>query len=182
MVSERRVRLLGLCGGLVLLLAAALAFAMAGWTQAYRGLSANQIVATVHSELVPGAPKTMQVVYTPIVNGKTGHAQVFTVKGDEWQLRGDVVTWQDWLNILGLRANYRITGLSGYYEDTRDNKSRAATTYDLNHAPDAVSRFVHDHPGLMPLAHVTSSSVRMLPGPGTYQVYISSAGYWAAQS
>jgi hypothetical protein len=182
MVSEHRVRLFGVCGGLALLLTAALVCSMAGWAQTYHGLGSNQIVATVHSELVPGAPNTMQVVFTPVVNGKAGRAQVFTVKGDEWQLRGEVVTWQDWLNILGLRANYRFTGLSGYYEDTSDSTSSPATAYDLSSAHDAVNRLVHDHPGLMPLARLTSSSVRMLPGPATYQIYISSAGYWAAQS
>jgi hypothetical protein len=182
MVSENRVRLLGPCGGLVLILVAVMTFAMAGWAQTYRGLSSNQLVATIHSQLVPGTPQNMQVVFTPIVNGKAGHAQVFNVKGDEWQLRGEVVTWQDWLNILDLRADYRITGLAGYYEDASDGRTKPITTYELSDAHDTVSRLVHNYPGLMPLARITSSSVRMLPGPATYQVYLSSAGYWAAQT
>ena len=180
--AQHRVPFATFGNGLVLLVLGVIVFAAAGWAQTYRSLTHNQLVATVRAVPVPGKAQTMQVVYTPITDGKSEQARVFTVAGDEWQLSGNVITWQDWLNILGVGTGYRITQLSGYYENANDYGTKPVTTFDLNASGDSVSRFQRDHPNLMPFVHVTGGNgLRMLPGAATYQVYLSPTGYWAAQ-
>ncbi len=183
MLTERRARVFRLLGGPAILLAALAVFAVAGWAQTYRALIRNQLVATVTAVPVPGKAQTMQVVFTPMLDGKSGRAKTFTIRGDEWQLGGDVVTWQDWLNILGVHTGYRITQLDGYYENPNDYKTRPVTRYDLGSAHDTVSEFQHQHANLMAFVRTThGNGVRMLPSPAIYQVYLSTSGYWAAQS
>lgn len=183
MAFQRRIQLVGPCGGLALMLAALTLLAVAGWTQTYCGLHGIQIVATVHAAPVPGSPQAMQVVFTPVTDGKPGRAQTYYVRGDEWQLGAQIVAWQDWLNILGLHASYRITSLTGYYVEARGRAGQQVTTYDLGSAHGTMSRLLHDHPDLMPFARIAAgNAVRMLPGPATYNVYLSASGSWAAQS
>jgi hypothetical protein len=181
-ISSRHLRLLAPCVGLAVLLLSCGVLVAAGWAQTYRALGRERLVATVQATAVPGVRQTMQVVLTPVTDGKEGRAQVFTVKGDEWQLSADIITWQDWLNILGLRDDYRLTALSGYFEAAHDRQMQSATTYDLSGSHDVVSRFVHHHPDSAPLLHMTTGvAVRMLPSAATYQVYLSPTGGWTAQ-
>ena len=168
--------------GIILLLVGLAVFAVAGWAQTYRALTFNQLVATIHAAPVPGQAQTMQVVYTPVVDGKKGTSQIFTIKGDEWLLGGDVIKWQDWLNILGVHTGYRITRIMGYFEDANDYKTKQVSAYNLNNSKDTVTQFLHDHSNLMPFVRATyGNDVRMLPDPtATYQVWVSTSGYWAA--
>ncbi len=183
MVAGRRIRIGRLCGGLVLAGAAVAVLAVDGWTQSYHDLAQDQLVAMVHADPVPGLEQTMQVVFTPVTDGKAGQSHTFTVKGDEWLLSGDVLSWQDWLNILGLRADYRITTLAGYYENAADYANKPVTAYRLDGSPDKVSRFLRQHTSLVPFVRVHSGNgVRMLPSTATYRVYLSASGFWTAQS
>ena len=183
MLWERRVQWAAPCCGLALMIVSLAVAGLAGWTQSYRSLADGQLVATVQATVVPGAPETMQVVFSPVVNDKVGYPQIFTIKGDEWQLSADIVTWQNWLNILGLHADYRFTSLSGYYEGGNEHNTKPTTSYTLGESHDTMSRFIQYHRDLAPLLRVTGGDeVRMLPGPFTYLVYLSTSGGWTAQS
>ena len=183
MLRERRTDLTAPCCGLALMIVSLAVFGLAGWAQSYRSLADGQLVATVQATVVPGAPETMQVVFSPVVDDKVGYPLIYTITGDEWQLSADIVTWQNWLNILGLHADYRFTSLSGYYEGGNAHDAKPVTSYTLSESRDTVSRFIQHHHDLAPLLRVTSGNeVRMLPGPFTYLVYLSTSGGWTAQS
>jgi hypothetical protein len=183
-LRERRIRIFRIGGGLLLLLLGLAVFAVAGWAQTYQALTSRVLVATVRATPLSGQSQTMTVVYTPVINGTAGQAQTFTIKGDEWLLGGDIIKWSDWVNLLGVHTGYRITRLMGYYQDANDYRTKKVSAYDLASAHDTVSTFLHDHPKLMPFVQATyGNDVRMPPNPRiTYQVYLSTSGYWAAQA
>jgi hypothetical protein len=180
---ERRFRIFRIGSSVILVVAGLCVFAIAGWAQTYRALTKNELVATIHAVPVPGQPQTMQVIYTPVTGGTSGQPQSFTVSGDEWQLGGDVIKWQDWLNILGVHTGYRVTRLMGYFEDANDYRTKRVSAYNLSNSHDTVSKFLHDHTNLMPFVRATyGNDVRMLPdAAATYQIYLSTSGYWAAR-
>jgi hypothetical protein len=126
----------------------------------------------------------MTVTYTPITNGQPGTSQTFTVYGDQWQLGGDIIKWQDWVNILGVQTGYRVTRLMGYYNDATDYRSKPISAYDLDGGTDRLQQFIHDHPNVTPFVRATyGNDVRMQPDPtATYNVYVSTSGYWTAQA
>lgn len=180
---HRRVRPLRLGGGLILLLLALVVVAVAGWAQTYRTLTHNELVATVRAVPANGQRQTMLVTYTPVQDGKPGTPATYTVRGDEWLLGGDIIKWQDYLNILGVHTGYRTTRLMGYYEDPNDYKIKPVTAYNLVRGPDTVQTFLRDHPEWVPFVRATyGNDVRMLPdAQQTYQVFVSTSGYWTVR-
>jgi hypothetical protein len=176
----RGLRLLRLGGGLVLLLIGLLAFAVAGWAQTYRALTRAELVAYVRAVPIMGQQQTMRVTMTPVQNGTPGAAQTYVVHGDQWELGGDVIKWQDYVNILGLHTGYRLTRLDGYYDDAHDYQHKPLTFIDLAGHQDAVGQFVHDHQALLPFVRaIYHNAVAAPPDPhATYRVYLSTSGYW----
>jgi len=179
---ERRFHFFRLSSGLVLLLIGLLVLAIAGWAQTYRALTHNEWVADIHA--VPTGSQTMQVTYTPVSNGGTlGRPQTYTVLGDEWMLGGDVIKWQNWVNILGVDTGYRVTRLIGYYDNPKDYKTKVVSAYTLDGGSDTLQQFLRDHPNLVPFVRATyGNDVRMYPNAAaTYQVFVSTSGYWTAR-
>jgi hypothetical protein len=179
---ERRFHFFHMSSGLVLLLFGLLVLAIAGWAQTYRALTHNEWVADIHA--VPTRSQTMQVTYTPVTNGGTmGTPQTYTVLGDEWTLGGDVIKWQDWVNILGVDTGYRVTRLMGYYDNPNDYKTKVVSAYTLDGGNDTMQQFLRDHQNLVPFVRATyGNDVRMYPNAtATYQVFVSTSGYWTAQ-
>lgn len=180
MVRDRRLRVLRLGGGLVLLLIGLLVFAVAGWAQTYRTLTRAELVATIRA--VPTGSQLMSVTYTPVEGGKPGTPQTFAIHGDKWELGGDVIKWQDWVNILGVHTGYRITRLDGYYVDHNDYYRKPLSFIDLGGHTSTVEQFVRDHGNLLPFVRATyGNAVNQVPSAAaTYQVYLSTSGYWTA--
>ena len=184
LISERRFRLFRFGGGVIFLLLGLAVFALAGWAQTYRSLTSRVLVATVQAVPAADQGQTMLVLYTPVTDGKPGGTRTVTLRGDEWQLGGDIIKWSDWLNVLGVHTGYRITRLMGYYENATDYQTKPVTAFDLANARDSLSLFLRDHANWVPFVQATyGNDVRMRPNPGvTYQVYLSTSGYWAAQN
>ena len=180
---ERRLRLFRISGGLLLVLIGLVVFAIAGWAQTYRQLTHNEWVANIQAVPVAGQNQTMLVTYTPVRNGQLGTPTTYTIKGDEWVLGGDVIKWQDWLNVLGVDTGYRTTRIMGYYLDANDYATKPLTAYNLDGGADTLQNFLRDHANLVPFVRATyGNDVRMLPDPSAvYQVYVSTSGYWTAR-
>jgi hypothetical protein len=181
----RGLHLLRMGGGLVLLLIGLVAFAVAGWAQTYRALTKEELVAYIRAVPVAGQSQTMRVNYTPVQGGTLGVTQTYIVHGDQWELGGDVIKWQDYVNILGVHTGYRITRLDGYYNDKNDYYDHKPLTFiDLAGHANTVEQFAHDHPNLMPFVRaIYHNATAAPPDPNaTYRVYLSTSGYWTTQS
>jgi hypothetical protein len=181
--SRRGFRFSRFGGSVVLLILGVLVFAVAGWAQTYRTLTHNELVATIRAVPVPNKPQTMTVTYTPITSGVPGTPQTYTIIGDRWQLRGDIIKWQDYVNILGVNTGYRINRLMGYFNDVNDYRTKRVSAFNLYSGSDTVGQFLRDHANLMPFVRATyGNAVDMAPDPtGTYKIYVSTSGYWTVQ-
>ncbi len=184
LARERRLRPFRFGGGFILLLLGLVAFGFAGWAQTYRSLTHNELVAYIQAAPIQGQSQTMSVTYTPVHDGQNGTPLTYLIKGDEWQLGGDVIKWQDYMNILGVHTGYRITRLMGYYDNAADYKTKRVTAEDLDGGSDDVYRFLQDHANLAPFVRATyGNAVIQRPDPThTYKVYLSTSGYWTATS
>ena len=107
--------------GAVLLLALTLNF------NTYDELIADQPLAELTVEQV--GPQTFAVRLMRI---PAGDLQMFTLKGNHWQLDARVLNWHGWTRWLGLNANVRLEHLIA-----SDQQAAGATpnTYVLNHTP-----------------------------------------------
>jgi len=57
--------------------------------------------------------------------------QVIDLKGDEWQLDAQVLTWQGIATLFGLDANYRLHRISGRYVDIDDEQQKPRSVFSL---------------------------------------------------
>ncbi len=110
----------------VLLLAAAIPLAGAGWLlRNYAWLVADQPVATISLQKL--APQRFLTTLVP--TGKP--AMVSELYGDEWQLDARVLRWQLPVVLAGVPPVYQLERLSGRYEDPRAESTRPRSVRDL---------------------------------------------------
>ena len=57
--------------------------------------------------------------------------QLYTLRGDEWQMDARIVSWTPPATILGLDPMYRLERLSGRYADIRQEHEDQRTVYSL---------------------------------------------------
>lgn len=180
LARERHLGIGQIGGGLVMILVALVVFAIAGWAQTYHQLTHNELVAYINA--VPTGPQRIQVTYTPVHGGTRGTPRTYTIHGDQWELGGDVVKWQNWVNILGVDTGYRVSRLDGYYTDPNDYKTKPVSVFDLGQGRDAMETFLHDHGNLVPFIRATyHNATAQVPDPeNSYRVYVSTSGYWTS--
>ncbi|MBP1740283.1 MAG: hypothetical protein H6Q48_2576, partial [Deltaproteobacteria bacterium] len=46
----------------------------------------------------------------------------FLIRGDQWMLEGDILKWENWLQLWGLENRYRLTRLRGRYQKVEEEK------------------------------------------------------------
>ena len=84
-----------------------------------------------------------------MVRGKVD--QLFTLRGDEWQMDAKIVTWKPPMTLLGLDPIYQLDRLSGRYAEIDREKTEARTVHSLTpQSPADVWRIAHRFPLLMP--------------------------------
>src|ERR1700738_4244582 len=77
------------------------------WTvflvQTYLGLTSDIPAARVHANQIEGLPHQMSVEVTLYdKNGSQTSDKTYLVKGDRWQLQGNILKFPTWMNILGI--------------------------------------------------------------------------------
>ncbi|MGC3980672.1 MAG: hypothetical protein QM808_05380 [Steroidobacteraceae bacterium] len=119
--------------GAVLFLAGALLFAVALNFNTYDKLSENQPLAELSIE--QSGPQTYQVRLMRI---PAGDLQVFTLKGDRWQLQARLLQWHGWAQWLGLSTNVRLEQLLSTFDTppkAKNGASASNTSYRLSRNP-----------------------------------------------
>ena len=53
------------------------------------------------------------------------------LKGDEWQLDAQVLTWQGLASLFGLDASYRLHRIAGRFSDIADEQKKPRSVYSL---------------------------------------------------
>lgn len=114
-------------GGALLFIGGAVLLALALNFNTYDELRADQPLAELSIE--QSGPQTWQVRLMRI---PAGDLQVFSLKGDHWQLNAQLLEWQSWARWLGLDTNIRLEQLTSTLDKPATHKDQAATTSSSN--------------------------------------------------
>jgi hypothetical protein len=97
---------------------------------AYHVFTHEKPVARI--EITPtDKPQTMKIKLITFSDKDSASSEVYTIKGDQWLLEGDILKWDNWLNFLGLDTRYRLTRIRGRYLHTEAEINRETTVYSL---------------------------------------------------
>ena len=111
---------------LLFLLLASSFFLLASNLHTYQRLVYEQAVAEITFQQLG-----KQEYRAEIKELDSGFQQVVNLKGDEWQLDTQVLTWQGVASLFGLDANYRLHRISGRYVDINEEQQRPRSVFSL---------------------------------------------------
>ncbi len=117
---------------ILLIMASSLLIIFSGMLlRSYRSFSDRELVARLHAVRISLSPPRMQVTF---LNGGAPELdnRQFEMDGDQWALEGNVLKWADWLGVLGLQANYKLTRLRSRYLDANDEREKPASVHVLS--------------------------------------------------
>jgi len=147
--QRRFIRAIGLeLSGLVFLLLASSSFLLASNLHTYQRLTFEQEIAEVTFE------RLSEQEYRAEIKGIDSDFQkVVNLKGDEWQLDTQVLTWQGVATLFGLDANYRLHRISGRYIDINDEQNNPRSVYSLVQKQELPAGIEDENLDLWRLAH-----------------------------
>ena len=137
--------------GALLFLGGTVLFALALNFNTYDRLTADQALAELSVE--QSAPQTYQVRLMRI---PAGDLQVFTLKGDSWQLQAQLLQWRGWARWLGLDTDIRLERLRSSFEtpakpDKALQPNPIGNSYQLSHNPGiSLWDVQHEYPKHLP--------------------------------
>lgn len=127
LIQRRFIAAVGLeFSGLFFLVLASATFLLASNLYTYQRLIYEQAVAEISFQKL-----TSQEFRADIKALDSDFQQVVNLKGDEWQLDAQVLSWQGVASLLGLDANYRLHRISGRYVDIIEEQRRPRSVFSL---------------------------------------------------
>jgi len=180
-VKPPNKRSLGFFSTLLLFLIVATVLLIFAVTRVYVSFSSHEKVAIVECYYRPDfGENAFEVVLTQIVNGKYKEPESYIIRGQDWSLGGDILEWQSFMNVLGLKSMYRLTRLQGRYEDADDEMSQGLTAYAL--VEEEKSEFwekLYDFAVKLPIIKSAHKNfVAAHPFFGDYfEIYVTPTGY-----
>jgi hypothetical protein len=112
--------------GLVLLTLAVMLFLVSSNIHTYERLVYEQPIASISFHKI--SPKHFSVELKELGSGASWF---YELRGDEWQLDAQILTWHGYANLLGLDAYYRLHRLSGRYTDIEEERTAPHTVHGL---------------------------------------------------
>ena len=109
----------------------------------------------------------------------SGESWFYELRGDEWQLDVQILTWHGYANLLGLDSHYRLHRLSGRYTDIMDERSQPRTVHGLT-AEQRIDlwSYANEYKNWLTMVDATYGSAVFLPmnDSARYSVSISRNG------
>ena len=112
--------------GIVMLSFAAMFFLVSSNIHTYERLVFEQPVAVISFHKIE--PKHFSV---ELEEPASGESWFYELRGDEWQLDAQILTWHGYANLLGLDSYYRLHRLSGRYSDIEQERNAPRTVHGL---------------------------------------------------
>lgn len=182
--SPRRFRLgRGLGGALLVGLALSLLW-LTFTVQTYLGISSDTRVARVHASKIEGQDHTMSVALTLYdKSGKATSTKTYLVKGDEWEVQGNILKFPNWMGIFGIHSGYKLTRLEGRFDDVNMERNSTHTVVTLNGGDDNFFKTVKPQNWLSPIVEAAYGNA-VIQGTGsggdaTFDVLVSQTGLYA---
>lgn len=166
--------------GLVFLLLALSSFLLASNLHTYQRLTFERPIAQVSFTQL-----NKQEYRAEIKVLDSGVSQSFDLKGDEWQMDTQVLTWRGMATLFGLDANYRLHRISGRYLDINEEINSPRSVYSLVKKPIFIEnedfdlwQFAHEYQDWMYWVDAAYGSAVFVPmtDRARYNVAISRTG------
>ena len=127
LIQRRFIKAAGLqVSGIVFLLLAGSTFLLVSNIHTYQRLVYEQPVAEIVFK------QLSEQEFSAEINALDSEfKQTVNLKGDEWQLDAQVLSWQGVATLFGLDANYRLHRISGRYLDISEEQQRPRSVYSL---------------------------------------------------
>jgi uncharacterized protein with PQ loop repeat len=161
------------------ILFSAAALFLTAFIESYQSFTKKELVAIVRCTPLDSKMGDMRMELKFVKNGKIEKAQKLIIKGDQWSIEGDILKWDDWLNLLGLHTMYKLTRVRGRYVDTLDEIQHAPTVYGLiENEEDPEWRWLYKYGHELPFViAVYGNTVFTYPsGERTYEIYVTTSG------
>ena len=163
----------GIALALVLLTLAALAAAVSLGTQVYRALTREETAALITLE--PTGPQTV----TARFRFPDGREAAFEVAGDELYVDAHILKWHPLANLIGFHTGYELDRVAGRYTSLDDERSKPRTVFPLAH-PKPLNLFdvAQRYPFLAALVDAEYGSATFLPAqqPAHLELQVSTSG------
>jgi hypothetical protein len=111
--------------GLLFTSLSALAATIGLSTQGYRGLTSEEVAATVTT--VPSGPQAFQAY----VEFPDGRDTTFAVRGDQILVDARILKWKYLANVIGFRTQYELDRLTGRYVDIEAERTKERSVHSL---------------------------------------------------
>jgi hypothetical protein len=148
--------------------------------QSYLGLTADVPVAQIRATQIEGLPHEMSIELTQY--DQSGHqlpSKTYLVKGDRWELQGDVLKFSPWMNILGIHSAYKLTRLEGQYDDPNMESNDQHTVIVLNGGDDDFFKTTYKQAWSSPFVDAAYGNAAIAPADGLpYNVFASQTGFY----
>jgi hypothetical protein len=149
---------------------------MGAFLHSYHTFTQEIPVAEIH---VRPIKKTNAAVIT-LSSFQAPQARFLIVKGDHWMLEGDILTWDPWLNLLGLQTRYRLTRIRGRYVDVAREIIEPATAFTLTTREDhPLWRYLYLKGHKLPFVSTVYGNAvfQSLQYEKRYLVYVTTSGF-----
>jgi hypothetical protein len=112
---------------LIFILLAQSAFWLSSQTKAFRPLNESGEIGRVSAEITDDPLKSLEISYTPALQGATGVENRFFLSGDSWRLSGEILHFKFARNLLKLPERcYKTTVFNGDFLATRPPSATGA--------------------------------------------------------
>lgn len=145
--------------GIVLLALAAMLFLVSSNIHTYERLVFEQPIASISFHQM--SPQYYSVQLEDLVSGQSWF---YELRGDEWQLDAQILTWKGYANLLGLDAYYRLHRLAGRYTDIDQERTEPHTVHGLSDEQRIdLWSYAHEYRNWLNLVDATYGSAVFLP-------------------
>ena len=155
--------------------AAAAAF-LATSLRTYGAFTERTLVAYVECERINDNPDyEMLLRYAPVEDGDEGEPSHYLLKGDMWEIGGDILKWDPQLALIGIRPTHKVTRISSHgLQDSGEGSN-----YQVNGGTDELWLWLHEYGDRLPFVDaVYGSAVFTLPSAEqAFELYVGQDGY-----
>ena len=161
-------------GGIVLLSVAAMLFLVSSNIHTYERLVFEQPIASISFHKI--SPQHFSV---ELKEQGSGESWFYELRGDEWQLDAQILTWHGYANLLGIDAYYRLHRLSGRYTDIDQERTAPRMVHGLaSEETIDLWSYAHEYRNWLSMVDATYGTAVFLPmeDAARYSISISRNG------
>lgn len=168
---------------LLILLAVALStaiFFLFTFIQSYTAFTHRALAAEVYCTPVPGAKDEMTLWLVTFDSSHVGYLSQYRLGGHQWAIEGNILKWDEWLNLLGLHTLYKLSRVRGRYLRAEDERSKPATAYTLTaNEEDPRWHWLYEYGARLPfVSAVYGNTVFTFPSETkTFRIYVTTSGF-----